>query len=99
MMVIKVKRLRKKKKCARKIVLNVNDYKKYFLNIETILKTQRRFKNEARNVYTEEINKIALSSNDDKRFQTLIDKMTSYPYSASVGKICKTEFLEHLNIK
>ena len=65
MMVISIKRLRKKKKCARKIILNVNDCKKYFLNIETILKTQRRFKNEARNVYTEEINKIALRSNDE----------------------------------
>ena len=98
-MVIRIKRLRKKKKCARKIILNVNDYKKYFLNIETILKTQRRFKNEVRNVYTEEINKIALHSNDEKRLQTLIDKMASYPYGASVGKVCKTEFLEHLNIK
>ena len=62
MMVIKVKRLRKKMKCARKIILNVNDYKKYFLNIETILKIQRGFKNEARNVYTEEINKIACTT-------------------------------------
>ena len=61
-MVIKVKRLRKKMKCARKIILNVNDYKKYFLNIETILKIQRGFKNEARNVYTEEINKIACTT-------------------------------------
>ena len=42
---------------------------------------------------------LALRSNDDKRLQTLIDKMTSYPCGASVGKICKTEFLEHLNIK
>ena len=49
-------------KCARKIILNVNDYKKYFLNIETILKIQRGFKNEARNVYTEEINKIACTT-------------------------------------
>ena len=31
----------------------------------------------------EEINKIALSSNDDKRLQTF-DKITSYPYGTSI---------------
>ena len=35
-----------------------------------ILKSQQRFKSERHDVYTEEINKIALSSNDDKRLQT-----------------------------
>ena len=59
---------------------------------EIILKSQQRFKHEAHNVYTEDINKIALSSNDDKKFQTL-DRITSYPYGTSVGKLCKTEML------
>ena len=36
-----------------------------------ILKTQQRFKSEKRNVFTEEINKIALSSNDDKIIQSI----------------------------
>ena len=49
-------------------------------------------------MYTEEINKIALSGNDDKRFQTF-DKITSYSYGASAGKVCKTEILSYLNIK
>ena len=62
------------------------------LNIEIILKSQQRFKSEAHNVYTEEINKIALSSNDDKRLQTF-DKFTSNPYGTSAGKVCKTELL------
>ena len=30
-------------------------------------------------MYTEEVNKIALSSNDDKRLQTF-DRITTYPY-------------------
>ena len=34
-----------------------------------ILKTQERLRNEKHNVFTEEINKITLSSNDDKRIQ------------------------------
>ena len=36
-----------------------------------ILKTQQRFKSEKHNVFTEEINKIALSSNDDKIIQSV----------------------------
>ena len=57
-----------------------------------MLKSQQRFKNERHDVYTEEINKIALSSNDDKRLQTF-DRITSYPYETSAGKLCKTELL------
>ena len=38
--------------------------------------------------YTEEINKIALSSNDAKRLQNF-DRITSYPYGASAGKYVK----------
>ena len=40
------------------------------LKNKLILKTQRRFKNE-KHVFTVEINKIALSSNDDKRMQSI----------------------------
>ena len=49
-----------------------------------MLKSQQRFKNERHDVYTEEINKIALSSNVDKRLQTF-DRITSYPYGTSAG--------------
>ena len=41
-------------------------------NNKLTLKTQQRFKNKRRNVFTEEINKISLSSNDDKKFNQLI---------------------------
>ena len=57
-----------------------------------MVKTQQRFKSDYRNVYTEEINKIALSSNDDKRIQTF-DGITTYPYSTSNFKICESEML------
>ena len=75
-----------------KKVLKFNDYKDCLLNREIILKSQQRFKSERHNVYTEDVNKIALGSNDDKRLQTY-DKITSYPYGTSVGKICKAELL------
>ena len=54
------------KKCVIKQILTFNDYKNCLLNNEIILKLQQRFKSEAHNVYTEETNKTALSSNDDK---------------------------------
>ena len=80
------------KKCVVKWVLKFNDYKDSLLNNKIILKSQQRFKSEAHNVYTEEVNKIALSSNDDKRLQTF-DRITSHPYGTSAGKVCKTELL------
>ena len=86
------------KKCVIKRRVTFNDYKDCLLNNETNLKSQQRFKSERHDVYTEEINKIALSSNDDKRLQTF-DRITSYPYGASAGKVCKTGPLNKLNIK
>ena len=86
------------KKCVIKRKLKFNDYKYCLLNNEIILKSQQRFKSERHNVYTEEINKIALSSNDDKRLQTF-DRITSYPYGTSAGKVCKTDLLSKVNIK
>ena len=80
------------KKCVIKRRLEFNDYKGCLLNNEIVLKSQQRFKSERHDVYTEEINKIALSSNDDKRLQTF-DRITSYPYGRSAGKVCKTELL------
>ena len=53
-----------------KNILKFNDYKDFLLNNKTISKSQQQFKSETHNVYTEDVNKIALSSNDDKRLQT-----------------------------
>ena len=86
------KKAKGSKKCVIKRKIKFNDYKDCLLNNEIILKSQQRFKSEAHNVYTEEVNKIALSSNDDKRLQTY-NRTTSYLYGASVGKLCKTELL------
>ena len=65
---------------------------------QLILKPQQRFKNEERNIYTEEINKIAQSSSDDKRLQTF-DRITSYPYGTNAGRVCETPLLKYVNIK
>ena len=80
------------KKCVLKRRLKLNDYKDCLLNNEIVLKSKQRFKSERHDVYTEEINKITLSNNDDKRLQTF-DRITPYPYGTSAGKVCKTELL------
>ena len=49
-----------------------------FFTNKIILKSQQRFKSDYHHVCTEQINKIALSSNDDKRLKTF-DKITTYP--------------------
>ena len=46
------------------------NYKDCFSNDKIILKSQESFKSYNHDVYTEEINKIALSSHDDERLQT-----------------------------
>ena len=43
-------------------------------------------------MYTEEVNKIALSSDDDKRLQTF-NRVTTYPYGTNVFKVCESEML------
>ena len=86
------KRAKRTKKCVIKKIIRFNDYKDCLLKNETILKSQQRFKSEAHNVYTAEVNKISRSSNDDKRLQTF-DKITSYLYGTSAGKVFKTELL------
>ena len=94
MMVRMIKKQKDKEVCYKKI-LKFNDYKDCLLNKEIILKPQN-VKSEAHHVYTEEINKIALRSHDDKRLQAF-DRITSYSYGTSAGKVCKTELLSKLN--
>ena len=63
-----------------------------------VIKQKLKFSDYKQDVYTEEVNKIALSSNDNKRLQTF-DGVISYPYGTIAGKVCKTELLSKVNIK
>ena len=67
------------KKCVIKKMIKFNDYKKFLLNDEVMLKPQQRFISKKHDIYTGNINKIDLSNNDDKRVVSL-NKTTSYPY-------------------
>ena len=67
------------KKCIIKKMIKFDDYKKCLLNDKVILKLQQRFISKKHNVYTENVNKIALRNDDDKRIVSS-NKITSYPY-------------------
>ena len=74
------------KKCVIKRMIKFNDYKNCLLKDEVVLKSQQRLKSKKHDAYTENINKIALSNNDDKRIVSS-DKITSYPCGYK-GKKC-----------
>ena len=80
------------KKCIIKQRLMFENYKDSLFNDKTILRSQLKFKNDLHNVYTEEVNKIALSSNDDKRLQTFY-RVRTYPYGTNAFKVCESEMM------
>ena len=80
------------KKCVIKQKLMFKNYRDCNFNNKTILKSQQRFKSNYHNLHTEQINKTALSSNDDKGFQAF-DKITTYTYGTNSFKICVSEML------
>ena len=79
MMIQNIKKLKVQKKCVVKRKLIFENYKDLLFNDKVIIRSQQRFRSYNYKVYTEEVNKIALSSNDNKRIQTF-DKVTTYPY-------------------
>ena len=68
------------------------NYKDSLFNNKTTMRSQLWFKSDHHNVYTEELNKIALNSNNDKRLQTF-DWVTTYPYGTNAFKVCESEML------
>ena len=75
------------KRCVIKRRVMFENYKDSLFNNKTILRPQLRFKSDHHNVYTEEVSKIALNSNDSKRLQTF-DRVTTYPYGTNIFKVC-----------
>ena len=86
------KNAKRTKKCIINKELTLENYKESVLKNKTIAKSQLRFKSDPHNVYTEEINKIAISSNDDNRLQTF-DGITTYPIGTNTFKVCESEML------
>ena len=87
-----MKKAKGTKKCIVKREITFKNYVNALFNYEVIIRSQQGFRSGHHRVYTGEVNKIALSSNDDTRIQT-IDKVTTFPYGTNVVKVCESEML------
>ena len=76
---VELKKAKGTKKCVIKNMLKFEDYKNCLFGNGKVLRSQQRLKSENHAVYTECINKVALSCDDDKRIVSQ-DGITSYPY-------------------
>ena len=85
------------KKIKIKIDSFKKNYKQFIRNNKTISKAQQRFKSEKHNIFTEEINKIASSSNDDKRIQS-IDSIEIDAYGTRKDLVSQREEIKYNNI-
>ena len=74
-----LKKAKGTKKFVVKKMLRFDDYKNCLFTNGKVLRPQQRLKSENHSVYTENINKIALSYDDDKRI-IAADGISSYPY-------------------
>ena len=80
------------KKCVIKRKILFENYKDCLFNDKTILKPQQIFKSDYHKVHTEEVDKIALSNNDDKRLQTF-DGVKTFPYGKNTYIACESKCL------
>ena len=87
-----IKKLKVQKKCVIKQKTMFQNLKDGLFNNKNVYRSQERFKSQNHDVYTEEVYKIALSNNDDKRLQTF-DGITTYPYGTNVFKLYENEML------
>ena len=79
-------------KCEIKHKLSFDHYEDPLFKNITKMASELRFRSDHHDVCTEEINKIALSSNDDKTLQDF-DGITTYPYGTNAFVVCMTEML------
>ena len=92
----KNKIVNKKAKGTKKYVVKreilYNNYLDSLFKNKVLYRSQQRFRGDHHKLHTEEVNKIALSSNDDETIQTF-DRVTTYPYGTNVFKVCENEML------
>ena len=108
MAIVKIKRAKDTKTYVIKRKLKFENYesclestqkthKELIKSNKLILQTQQRFKSEKHNVFIEEINNIGLSSNDDKKMQS-IDSIATYAYVTIKDLVSEKEEIKCSNI-
>ena len=75
----------------------IDSIKEFIKNGKLISKIQKWFKSEWHNVFNEEIKKIALSSNDDKKIQS-IDSIETHAYGKSKDLVSDNKEIKCNNI-
>ena len=70
--------------------INIDGIKEFINNNKSILKIKQRFKSERHNIFTEDISKIALSLNDNKRMQP-IHSIETYAYGTIKDLVSEKE--------
>ena len=86
---------RKAKGTKKTVIKRLIRHEKYIdslYNGTVILRSQQRFKSDHHKLYTEEVNKVALSSSDDKRLQTF-DRIASFSHRTNAFNVCKSEMM------
>ena len=73
------------------------EFKEFIKNNKLILNAQQRFKNDRHNVFTEDVNEIALSLNDDKIMRS-VDSIETYTYGTNKDLISEEEDIKSSNI-
>ena len=79
-------------KCIVKREITFKNYADALFNDEIIIRSQQRLRSYDHKISSEEVNKIAISSNGDKRIQTF-NKVTTFPYGTNLFKVCEIEML------
>ena len=84
------------KKCIVKREITFKNYMDSLFNDEVLVKSQQRFRSDHHKVYPEEVNKIALGSNNGKRIQTF-DKVTTFPMEQMHLKCVRVKCYQKIN--
>ena len=71
------------------VIKRILMHKSYKENLYNHTKKQQRFKSNYHEMYTEEVNKVALSSDDDKRLPTF-DRVKIFPPRTNSSKVCES---------
>ena len=87
-----IKKLKVQKSVIKQELMFQN-FKDCWSNNKNVYRSQQRFKSYNHDVYTEEVNKTALSASNNKRLQTY-DKITTYLYGTNAFKVCESEMLK-----
>ena len=73
------------------------EFKEFIKNNKLILNAQQRFKNDRHNVFTEDVNEITLSLNDDKIMRS-VDSIETYTYGTNKDLVSEEEDIKSSNI-